>query len=997
VSLRKYAEHLGNGGEISLQDFALKDLGRFEPQIKKAVEDGAKFLWLLDGLDEARGWQKEIRDSIRDIPGDLVLASWPVGYRRGGLEALPHFEVLPLSPEDTDKFLRDWFGHLSMRLEKPADWTEERVNWLKDQLSKKKGIEPLARNPLLLTFLVILAGQDPLVDLPERRSEIFEKYVQKLLLSWEDHRLPRHGPTGETALCIGSFEGKEAQDALLKGFHWIGWFLHLSYYSGCSENVCGAIGYRPFREDLEAYLKERLMEDERLGDSQAKGAAGDIVNFWHNAGILDVWELEEREYLAFRHLAFQEYASARILLDIWRKDPGRAWSFLQPRLHHRAWQQPMLLMAGKMEPKEIDSFLERIRKNHGLWQEVLLLLLGGLGKRSPAAILRMLARGSPYERILHLDLRLCMDALNECGYASHSWESQSADLILGQAAEVAVNGITWTHPFRNHLLDRNMPEIGPLMEHAGEMKRIFHSSLSPLLKYPEPGVRMSTAKALGKLEDTRAVPALLSQLRDDDLVVRESAAGVLSKLADTQIVPDLLALLRDPKSDVRTSAAQILGVLGDTRAATDLLSLLKDSDSEVRRSVAQALGMVGDANSVNALLALLKDEDPWVSLFSAKALAKLADAENIPSLLHLLKDTDSKMRYCSAYILGELGDSSVVPELLASLKDSNSIVQSLAAQALVKLGDKRLVPDLQILLTDSDAVVRKFAIEVLSELADGQAFPELMGFLRDPDPRVRSCAAEALGKLGDDQAVPDLLALLEDSYLGVRFSAVRALGGLGDSRAVCPLLAMLRDSDSGVRLLTVNALGELRDNRAVYPLLALLKDSDSVIQFSAAMVLGKLDDSEVVPDLLALLKDPDSRVRSYAAIALGTLRDALAVPDLLSLLIDSDLGVRLRAFESLKNFEDMQIDLPMLFIKGSQMFWHFLANIRDERYAISMFSPLEYIALNSSDLALKEMLLVDPLKMQVHRNWSGLTDVLSFNIGPLGIDLEKLKQWLKNK
>ena len=31
------------------------------------------------------------------------------------------------------------------------------------------------------------------------------------------------------------------------------------------------------------------------------------------------------------HLTFQEYASARILLDIWRKDSGRAWSFLQPR------------------------------------------------------------------------------------------------------------------------------------------------------------------------------------------------------------------------------------------------------------------------------------------------------------------------------------------------------------------------------------------------------------------------------------------------------------------------------------------------------------------------------------------------------------------------------------------------------------------------------------------------------------------------------------------
>ncbi len=129
------------------------------------------------------------------------------------------------------------------------------MSWLKDQLSEKKGIETLARNPLLLTFLVILAGQDPLVELPERRSLIFEKYVQKLLLSWEDRRLPMQGPTGEPLLKIGLFDGSQAQDILLKAFHWMGWFLHHSYYSGCSENVCGTTSYRPFREDLRAHSR----------------------------------------------------------------------------------------------------------------------------------------------------------------------------------------------------------------------------------------------------------------------------------------------------------------------------------------------------------------------------------------------------------------------------------------------------------------------------------------------------------------------------------------------------------------------------------------------------------------------------------------------------------------------------------------------------------------------------------------------------------------------
>jgi hypothetical protein len=92
----------------------------------------------------------------------------------------------------------------------------------------------------------------------------------------------------------------------------------------------------------------------------------------------------------------------------------------------------------------------------------------------------MLARCNPYERIVHLDLRLCLDVLNECGYASHKWTSQSADLVLGQSAEIAANGITWADPFVNHFLDRNMPDIDSLLEHAWELKEVFHSSLLPV-------------------------------------------------------------------------------------------------------------------------------------------------------------------------------------------------------------------------------------------------------------------------------------------------------------------------------------------------------------------------------------------------------------------------------------------------------------------------------------------------------------------------------------
>ncbi|MDD1727070.1 MAG: hypothetical protein LUQ08_04570, partial [Methanothrix sp.] len=62
-----------------------------------------------------------------------------------------------------------------------------------------------------------------------------------------------------------------------------------------------------------------------------------------------------------------------------------------------------------------------------------------------------------------------------------------------------------------------------------------------------------------------------------------------------------------------------------------------------------------------------------------------------------------------------------------------------------------------------------------------------------------------------------------------------------------------------------------------------------------------------------------------------------------------------------------------------------------------MFPTIEYVALHSANLVLKEVPLRDPLERHQQSGWSGLLDSLSISLGPLGIDMEKFKQWLKNR
>ena len=158
-----------------------------------------------------------------------------------------------------------------------------------------------------------------------------------------------------------------------------------------------------------------------------------------------------------------------------------------------------------------------------------------------------------------------------------------------------------------------------------------------------------------------------------------------------------------------------------------------------------------------------------------------------------------------------------------------------------------------------------------------------------------------------------------------------------------------------------------------------------------------LGDVRAVPDLLALLKDSDIWVRRSAAEALGILGDVHAVPHLLALLKDSEFLVRSAASKALRHLKYIQRDPSVLILVGHLMLRHFFANIKGKSSAESMFSALELVSLRTSDMMLKETPLIDPLQKHQQFGWSGLLDSLSISLGPLGIDMEKLKQWLKNR
>ncbi len=179
--------------------------------------------------------------------------------------------------------------------------------------------------------------------------------------------------------------------------------------------------------------------------------------------------------------------------------------------------------------------------------------------------------------------------------------------------------------------------------------------LIQLLKDKNAEVRANAAKALGDLNDKRAVPGLIDALKDRHVIVRRSAAYALSNIGDERAVPGLINALKDEDAEVRAYAARALGNRGDKRAFPALIKALKDVNANVRRNAAKALGDRSVKSAVFPLIEALKDENAEVRANAAKALGDLNDKRAVPALIEALKDEDPQVRANVSKALGDIG------------------------------------------------------------------------------------------------------------------------------------------------------------------------------------------------------------------------------------------------------------------------------------------------------------------------------------------------------
>ena len=191
------------------------------------------------------------------------------------------------------------------------------------------------------------------------------------------------------------------------------------------------------------------------------------------------------------------------------------------------------------------------------------------------------------------------------------------------------------------------------------------------------------AYALQRIEDKRALPALLTLAGAESVYTRTFAIKGLGGLRDPSAVPVLLPLIdaSHAASASTIEAIRAMARIGDARGEPVLTKLLysRGLNPMVRAETLLALGESAGTVSVDAFIDFFGDPHPTVRLAALQGFAKRDDDTFLTVLSGLDPDPHWSVRAGLATILGSMDAERALPRLTPMLADSDARVVPLGA------------------------------------------------------------------------------------------------------------------------------------------------------------------------------------------------------------------------------------------------------------------------------------------------------------------------------
>ncbi|MBW4057243.1 MAG: HEAT repeat domain-containing protein [Proteobacteria bacterium] len=180
-------------------------------------------------------------------------------------------------------------------------------------------------------------------------------------------------------------------------------------------------------------------------------------------------------------------------------------------------------------------------------------------------------------------------------------------------------------------------------------------ALRPLLKDPEPEVRIAAAEAIETLEKVCSVEDILATLKTGNMGARIGAIYALGEIGGERVLPALVYCARRSEVDIRSAAAAVLGRLALPAALPVLGELLDDEHPAVQgRAIAALRNFSVTPDILDKLRLFLSARDGVLEAEAAMTLAELRDLYSLSQIHALLTSHHPATRVAAATALSRM-------------------------------------------------------------------------------------------------------------------------------------------------------------------------------------------------------------------------------------------------------------------------------------------------------------------------------------------------------
>lgn len=491
---------------------------------------------------------------------------------------------------------------------------------------------------------------------------------------------------------------------------------------------------------------------------------------------------------------------------------------------------------------------------------------------------------------------------------------------------------------------REKTEFYLLLEDWGELAKLQGTAVPTLQKAlgsSDRRIRCESARALGKIRDSRVTPALVRAVKDPDADVRVCVVEALGRVGDDRAKPVLVEALNDPNHRVRMEAAWALDRLGwvpqSDLARAEYLIAGEQWNKLVRMGrpailpLIRALEVEYSGVRTGASEALRQLGQPALSALSAEAACKNpARRQRAQAALEYIR---RRQEEASLKQPSPEDSSRYEKELKEGLATQKRFERQFGRPAYLKGGPARKsspaqeaapaqkspeAPPAPPAGAEPDKPVSLSDLIKESRQAEA-AWAEVKARLRTETPAaVEPVALDQLIPLEFEQAIADSDEpavqeepvyqepgeVVEAEDLDIPELPRKAPEPQEPIPTKTPLeqyLEALRSSDATIRAAAVAALQGM-GKEAVGHLIEALKDSHHDVRIAAAEALGEIGDPDAVDPLIRVSCDAREDVRIAAAGALGRIGDRRSIQPLISLFGDGYHGVRVAAADAVAAF-----------------------------------------------------------------------------------------------